>query len=267
MAPAKITGHGSHEGCRGAGHPRAAARPPRTSVRNHPRTRSLIGLTCCSEDRIVEGEAWGTWRPGVSSARSLASVTAGSTRRGRRHRALVAGVARRDGSCAVVGDAGQGGPYFVSALVEERMAPLPTLFVPGSREPKAVGVDLGLASLVTLDDGTATKGCGSTGWSRPHSPGTEDAAGDPGAGTGGVSAGRTGGPTCCGPMGRRPSCLWSPRKTGRMQFGRAAGGRPWAVKQEALREVKSAMLCPVESFREVHRGPGADRSGERRVPS
>ncbi|MEU3659209.1 hypothetical protein AB0E77_05490 [Streptomyces sp. NPDC032940] len=46
------------------------------------------------------------------------------------------------------------GRYFVSALVEERIPPLPAAFVPGSREPKAVGVDVGLASLVTLDDGT-----------------------------------------------------------------------------------------------------------------
>jgi putative transposase len=46
------------------------------------------------------------------------------------------------------------GRYFVSTLVEERIAPLPAVFVPGTREPKAVGLDLGLASLVTLDDGT-----------------------------------------------------------------------------------------------------------------
>lgn len=46
------------------------------------------------------------------------------------------------------------GRYFVSVLVEERIAPLPTVFVPGTREPKAVGVDVGLASLVILDDGT-----------------------------------------------------------------------------------------------------------------
>jgi putative transposase len=46
------------------------------------------------------------------------------------------------------------GRHFVSTLVEERMVPLPAVFVPGSREPKAVGLDLGLASLVTLDDGT-----------------------------------------------------------------------------------------------------------------
>ncbi|KOG33950.1 RNA-guided endonuclease InsQ/TnpB family protein [Streptomyces resistomycificus] len=46
------------------------------------------------------------------------------------------------------------GRYFVSTLVEERIAPLSPVFVPGSGEPKAVGVDVGLASLVTLDDGT-----------------------------------------------------------------------------------------------------------------
>ncbi|MFE1885618.1 RNA-guided endonuclease InsQ/TnpB family protein [Streptomyces diastatochromogenes] len=46
------------------------------------------------------------------------------------------------------------GRYFVSTLVEERIPPLPAAFVPGSREPKALGVDLGLAALVTLDDGT-----------------------------------------------------------------------------------------------------------------
>lgn len=46
------------------------------------------------------------------------------------------------------------GRYFVSALVQERIAPLPPVFAPGTLEPKVVGVDLGLASLVTLDDGT-----------------------------------------------------------------------------------------------------------------
>lgn len=46
------------------------------------------------------------------------------------------------------------GRYFVSVLVEERIAPLPLVFLPGTREPKAVGVDVGLASLVILDDGT-----------------------------------------------------------------------------------------------------------------
>ncbi|MDI5906344.1 transposase [Streptomyces sp. 12257] len=46
------------------------------------------------------------------------------------------------------------GRYFVSVLVEERIAPLPVVFVPGTREQKAVGVDVGLASLVILDDGT-----------------------------------------------------------------------------------------------------------------
>ena len=46
------------------------------------------------------------------------------------------------------------GRYFVSALVEERIPPLPAAFRPGSQEPGAVGLDLGPASLVTLDDGT-----------------------------------------------------------------------------------------------------------------
>ena len=46
------------------------------------------------------------------------------------------------------------GRYFVATLVEERIAPLPSAFVSGSHAPKAVGLDLGLASLVTLDDGT-----------------------------------------------------------------------------------------------------------------
>lgn len=46
------------------------------------------------------------------------------------------------------------GRFFLSVLVEERIEPLPSVFVPGGREPKAVGIDLGLAALVTLDDGT-----------------------------------------------------------------------------------------------------------------
>ncbi|MBT2410454.1 transposase [Streptomyces sp. ISL-12] len=46
------------------------------------------------------------------------------------------------------------GRYFVAALVEERIVPLPATFVPETRAPKAVGIDLGLAALVTLDDGT-----------------------------------------------------------------------------------------------------------------
>ncbi|OKJ99852.1 transposase [Streptomyces sp. CB03234] len=45
------------------------------------------------------------------------------------------------------------GRYFLSMLVEERITPLPAAFAPGSRAPKAVGLDLGLAALVTLDDG------------------------------------------------------------------------------------------------------------------
>ncbi|MFD9853303.1 RNA-guided endonuclease InsQ/TnpB family protein [[Kitasatospora] papulosa] len=46
------------------------------------------------------------------------------------------------------------GRHFVSVLVEERIQPLPVAFLPGGREPRAVGIDLGLAALVTLDDGT-----------------------------------------------------------------------------------------------------------------
>ncbi|MET9427439.1 MULTISPECIES: RNA-guided endonuclease TnpB family protein [unclassified Streptomyces] len=45
------------------------------------------------------------------------------------------------------------GRYFVSTLVEERIAPLPPVFLPEDTEPRAVGLDLGLAALVTLDDG------------------------------------------------------------------------------------------------------------------
>ncbi|MEU3917994.1 RNA-guided endonuclease TnpB family protein [Streptomyces sp. NPDC029004] len=46
------------------------------------------------------------------------------------------------------------GRYFLSVLVEEQIAPLPAAFLPGGTEPKAVGLDLGLATLVTLDDGS-----------------------------------------------------------------------------------------------------------------
>lgn len=46
------------------------------------------------------------------------------------------------------------GRYFVAVLVEERIDPLPAAFVPGGCAPKAVGIDLGPAALVTLDDGT-----------------------------------------------------------------------------------------------------------------
>ncbi|MFG2294087.1 RNA-guided endonuclease InsQ/TnpB family protein [Streptomyces sp. NPDC048603] len=45
------------------------------------------------------------------------------------------------------------GRFFLSVLVEERIARLPEVFLPGGTSPKAVGLDLGLASLVTLDDG------------------------------------------------------------------------------------------------------------------
>ncbi|MFJ3773892.1 RNA-guided endonuclease InsQ/TnpB family protein [Streptomyces sp. NPDC090075] len=46
------------------------------------------------------------------------------------------------------------GRYFVSTLVEERIAPLPPALVLETGEVKAVGLDLGVASLVTLDDGS-----------------------------------------------------------------------------------------------------------------
>ncbi|MEU2525901.1 transposase [Streptomyces sp. NPDC013087] len=46
------------------------------------------------------------------------------------------------------------GRHFVSVLVEERIQPLPAAFLPGGHEPRAVGIDLGLAALVALDDGT-----------------------------------------------------------------------------------------------------------------
>ncbi|MEV0886764.1 transposase [Streptomyces microflavus] len=45
------------------------------------------------------------------------------------------------------------GRFFVSVLVEERIDPLPPVFLRDSGTPKAVGLDLGLAALVTLDDG------------------------------------------------------------------------------------------------------------------
>ncbi len=45
------------------------------------------------------------------------------------------------------------GRFFVSVLVEERIEPLPPVFLPTGGAPKAVGLDLGLAALVTLDDG------------------------------------------------------------------------------------------------------------------
>ncbi|MFF9913736.1 RNA-guided endonuclease InsQ/TnpB family protein [Streptomyces sp. NPDC013457] len=46
------------------------------------------------------------------------------------------------------------GRFFLSVLVEERIEPLPPVFLPSGSEPKAVGLDLGLAALVTLDDGS-----------------------------------------------------------------------------------------------------------------
>ncbi|WP_053693389.1 RNA-guided endonuclease InsQ/TnpB family protein [Streptomyces sp. WM6372] len=49
------------------------------------------------------------------------------------------------------------GRFFLYVLVEERIAPLPAAFVPGSSAPKAVGLDLGLAALVTMDDGSTVE--------------------------------------------------------------------------------------------------------------
>jgi putative transposase len=46
------------------------------------------------------------------------------------------------------------GRFFVSFLVEEAIAALPPVFVAATEAPRIVGIDLGLASLVTLDDGT-----------------------------------------------------------------------------------------------------------------
>ncbi|MCY0934808.1 hypothetical protein [Streptomyces sp. H34-S4] len=46
------------------------------------------------------------------------------------------------------------GRFFLYVLVEERIERLPAAFAPGTQAPKAVGIDLGLAALVTLDDGT-----------------------------------------------------------------------------------------------------------------
>ncbi|CAM5491589.1 transposase [Streptomyces avidinii] len=46
------------------------------------------------------------------------------------------------------------GRFFLYCLVEERIPQLPTAFAPGTDAPKAVGIDLGLAALVTLDDGS-----------------------------------------------------------------------------------------------------------------
>ncbi|MER7000199.1 transposase [Streptomyces sp. NPDC000410] len=46
------------------------------------------------------------------------------------------------------------GRYFVSVLVEEVIEPLPEVITDEGDGPKVVGVDLGIASLATLDDGT-----------------------------------------------------------------------------------------------------------------
>ncbi|MFJ8253292.1 hypothetical protein [Streptomyces sp. NPDC094466] len=45
------------------------------------------------------------------------------------------------------------GRFFVSVLVEERIEPLPPVFLRDGGAPEAAGLDLGLAALVTLDDG------------------------------------------------------------------------------------------------------------------
>ncbi|MFC9031733.1 RNA-guided endonuclease InsQ/TnpB family protein [Streptomyces arboris] len=45
------------------------------------------------------------------------------------------------------------GRFFVAVLVEERIEPLPPVFLRDGGAPKAVGLDLGLTALVTLDDG------------------------------------------------------------------------------------------------------------------
>ncbi|ARF74172.1 transposase [Kitasatospora albolonga] len=47
----------------------------------------------------------------------------------------------------------QAGRFFVSVLVEERIEPLPPVFLRDGGPPKAAALDLGLAALVTLDDG------------------------------------------------------------------------------------------------------------------
>ncbi|MFC8624315.1 RNA-guided endonuclease InsQ/TnpB family protein [Streptomyces anulatus] len=45
------------------------------------------------------------------------------------------------------------GRFFVSVLVEEQIEPLPPVFLRDGGAPKTVGLDLGLATLVMLDDG------------------------------------------------------------------------------------------------------------------
>ncbi|CAL9470399.1 hypothetical protein SUDANB120_02828 [Streptomyces sp. enrichment culture] len=46
------------------------------------------------------------------------------------------------------------GRFFLQILVEEHIAPLPPALAPDHTTPQAVGLDLGLAALATLDDGT-----------------------------------------------------------------------------------------------------------------
>jgi putative transposase len=45
------------------------------------------------------------------------------------------------------------GRFFLSVLVEEHIEPLAPVFLPDTCAPKTVGLDLGLTTLVTLDDG------------------------------------------------------------------------------------------------------------------
>ncbi len=49
------------------------------------------------------------------------------------------------------------GRFFLYALVEEQIPRLPTALTPGTDAPKAVGIDLGLTALVTLDDGSTVE--------------------------------------------------------------------------------------------------------------
>ncbi|MEU2392439.1 RNA-guided endonuclease TnpB family protein [Streptomyces sp. NPDC007369] len=46
------------------------------------------------------------------------------------------------------------GRFFLQILVEEQITRLPAAVIPGTTMPRAVGLDLGLAALVTMDDGS-----------------------------------------------------------------------------------------------------------------
>ncbi|MFH9297861.1 hypothetical protein [Streptomyces sp. NPDC017520] len=88
------------------------------------------------------------------------------------------------------------GRFFVSVLVEERMEPLPPVFLRDGGAPKAVGLDLGLAALVTLDDGDQVvrdAGRGADGIVGVRRPGICSGA-----------AGGYAGKCAAGPTGRRP---------------------------------------------------------------